>query len=90
MAWLVPGPLGRGDLVGLARRQGDVPRHLAGMVAFCRHVEGSIHEVGVQVVDHARQPIFLHNPAAAIRELEWMAQAVQEKYGKGLDDRRTA
>ena len=45
---------------------------------------------GVQVVDHAKQPIFLHDPAAAIRDLEWMAQAVGEKYGADLDDRRSA
>jgi len=90
IALLVSRPLIRGDLVEVTIRQGDVARHLAGMVAFCRHVEGSIHELGVQVVDHAKQPIFLHDPAAAIRDLEWMAQAVGEKYGADLDDRRSA
>ena len=90
IALLASRPLVRGDLVEIAIRPGDVAQHLAGMVAFCRHVEGSIHELGVQIVDHAKQPIFMHNPAAAIRDLEWMAQAVREKYGADLDDRRSA
>ena len=51
--------------------------YVAGVVAFCRHVEGAIHEVGVQLFTHSRQPILSDDPISAIRNLDWVAQALQ-------------
>lgn len=51
--------------------------YLAGLVAFCRHVEGAIHDVGVQLFSHSRQPLLSENPIAAIRNLDWVADALE-------------
>lgn len=41
--------MSRGDAVEVTiRSTGVLPRCLAGVVAFCRHVEGNIHDIGIQ------------------------------------------
>ena len=87
---LVARALVRGDLVEVSIRQGDKPLYAAGVVAFCRHIDGAIYEVGVQLADQAKQPIFARNPAAAIEELDWFAQAVRAKYGASSQAKRSA
>ncbi|MHC4447206.1 MAG: sensor domain-containing diguanylate cyclase [Planctomycetota bacterium] len=87
---LVARRLVRGDLVEIALHRESSTLYVAGLVAFCRHVEQTIHEVGVQIVNHARQPIFSHNPAAAIREADWLTQSVKERLGAVADGRRSA
>ena len=69
-------PLRRGDLVEVQLLLEGRPQFLAGLVAFSRKVETAIHEVGVQVFNRARRPILSENPQAALRELDWAAQAV--------------
>ena len=50
---------------------------VAGIVAFCRHVNGAIYEVGVQLFTHSKKPILSQDPISAIRNLNWVAQALQ-------------
>ena len=87
---LAPRRLVRGDLVEIALHHETSTLYVAGVVAFCRHVEQTIHEVGVQLVNYSRQPIFSHNPAAAIRDADWLTQSVKERLGAGSDGRRSA
>lgn len=51
--------------------------YVAGVVAYCRHVEGSIHEVGVQLFAHGRVPVLSSDPISAIQNLDWVASALK-------------
>ncbi len=68
----------RGHAAEIAIYWGGEPRlYVAGLVAFCRHVEDTIHEVGLQLFSHANQPILSQDPISAIRALDWVANALR-------------
>ncbi len=56
---------------------GEPALYIAGVVAFCRHAEGAIYEIGVQLFMHSKRPILSDDPINAIRSLDWVAQALQ-------------
>ncbi|MHC4611074.1 MAG: sensor domain-containing diguanylate cyclase, partial [Planctomycetota bacterium] len=49
----------RGEPVEIVLSAGASQQFLAGLVAFCRHIEGSIHELGVQFVIHSVTPVIV-------------------------------
>ncbi|MCB9849443.1 MAG: HDOD domain-containing protein [Phycisphaerales bacterium] len=57
--------------------KGKPTLYVAGVVAFCRHAEGMIHEVGVQLFAHSNEPILSCDPISAIRNQDWVANALQ-------------
>ncbi len=64
----------RGEAAEVTIRVDDRPVHFAaGVVAFCRHIDGAVHEVGLQVFAHGKQPILSHDPIGAIENLDWVA-----------------
>ncbi len=52
--------------------------YVAGIVAFCRHIEGCVYDVGLQLFTHSKQPILSEDPITAIRNLDWVARALKE------------
>ena len=53
--------------------------YLAGQVAYCHRITGVIHAVGLQLVQHALQPIFSGDPYEAIRRFEWVREALSDR-----------
>lgn len=69
----------RGEPVEVSiSRQGQAILYVAGIVAYCRQVDGNTHDVGIQLTAHAKEPIFSHNPANAQAEHFWLASALQD------------
>jgi diguanylate cyclase (GGDEF)-like protein len=83
-------PLVRGDVVEVALTIDDQTMHLAGLVSFCRHIDGSIHEVGVQVVQSSPEPIIIGNQEDAIRGLGWVAEALGRRWSDQEPKRKSA
>jgi diguanylate cyclase (GGDEF)-like protein len=76
---LAPRHLCRGDAVEVCiQTHGSAKLYTAGLVAFCRHVEDNVYEIGVQFTAHSRQPIFSANPEEAAASRAWLAKAIQE------------
>jgi len=83
MSLLAPRYLARGEAVEVALRgAGPASLHVAGLVAFCRHVEGDIHEIGIQFTARANEPIFAGDPPNAIKKFTWLASAIQGAGGQ--------
>ncbi|MCZ6836119.1 MAG: PilZ domain-containing protein, partial [Planctomycetota bacterium] len=80
----------RGELVEVCISQTDEPLYAAGLVAFCRHIEGDMHEIGVQLISNDSKPIISENPLQAINRLNWVARAVQDRYGEDSARRKSA
>jgi len=80
----------RGDLVEIRLEQPGGHLYVAGLVAFCRHIEPGVYEIGIQLINNAAEPIISADPHAAIARLNWVARAVQNKYGDGLAQRKSA
>ncbi len=71
-------PMVRGQPAEIAILIGNESRlFVAGVVAFCRHIEGVVHDVGLQLFMHSKQPILSNNPEEAIRNLDWVAHALR-------------
>ncbi len=67
----------RGEPIEVAIHTPEKPSlYVAGIVAWCRHIEGCVHEVGIQLFTHAREPILSADPINAIRSLDWVASAL--------------
>jgi diguanylate cyclase (GGDEF)-like protein len=78
LALLAGRSIPRGQPAEVAIRIDDRPRfYVAGMAAFCRHVEGVVYEIGLQLFTYARQPILSYDPISAIRTLDWVADALR-------------
>lgn len=52
------------------------PTHLAGIVAFCREIEKSLYEIGVNVRASGPSAILMHDIEIARATYEWFAQAL--------------
>jgi diguanylate cyclase (GGDEF)-like protein len=77
-------PLVRGEPVEvMICPQGQTMLYVAGPVAFCRHIEGMVYEVGIQSTAHSREPIFSANPAEAVQKHAWLSQALQDRQTSG-------
>jgi hypothetical protein len=71
-------PLARGQAVEVALLVDGQPRfYTAGVVAFSRHVEGAVHEVGLQLFAHGDEPILSQDPIAARRNMDWVRGVVR-------------
>ncbi|MBI5765042.1 MAG: GGDEF domain-containing protein [Planctomycetes bacterium] len=51
--------------------------YMAGVVSHNRMVRANVHEVGIKVSTTSRQPIFSANPASALVNLPWLAEALR-------------
>ncbi|MHC4947265.1 MAG: HDOD domain-containing protein [Planctomycetota bacterium] len=80
----------RGDLVEVCLEIDGGTSYLVGLVAFCRHVEGTIHEVGVQVFQRADRTMLGRDPAALVRELEWIKRVPGDDRPGETDVRQSA
>ncbi|MHC5004365.1 MAG: HDOD domain-containing protein [Planctomycetota bacterium] len=69
--------LARGDLIEVELACDGKQLYVAGLVAFSRHIEGPIHEVGVQAIQSGQQPVLSDDPETALRDLDWAAQAME-------------
>lgn len=74
---LIARPLARGEAVEVVLDKGTSKLFLAGLVSYCRHIVGSVHDVGVQFVAHSVTPIISGNASEALRKHEWLARAVR-------------
>ena len=79
IALLVPRPMVRAEAVEVVMRKEDSQLFLAGLVTFCRHIEGGIHEVGVQFVMHSVAPIISGSGTESALKIDWIANAVDAK-----------
>jgi hypothetical protein len=79
MGLVIPRPMMRGEAVEVVLERGDSELFLAGLVAFCRPIQGSIHEVGIQFVTHSLSPIISEVLPRAISEHDWIARAFEAK-----------
>ena len=75
---LVQRPMVRGEPVEVVLDRGASKLFVAGLVTFCKHIDGSIHEVGVQFVAHSVTPI-LSGASAEPLQHDWVARALQSK-----------
>lgn len=57
--------------------KGAARLYIAGTIAFSRHVEAAIHETGLQLLVHSKKPILSEDPIRAIRELDWVDNAIR-------------
>ena len=83
---LVVRPMIRGEPVEVALQQEDEHSNMlyvAGLVAFCRHVEGRIYEVGVQLLAQAKDPIFSRDPSSAAQRFDWVVAALRTAHDQG-------
>ena len=76
---LVPRPMVRAEAVEVVMQKKDSHLFLAGLVTFCRHIEGGIHEIGVQFVVHSVAPIISGSGAESALKIDWVADAVDAK-----------
>lgn len=77
-------PMNRGDAIEVAiQLPGESLLYVAGLVAFCRHVKGPIHEVGAQLTAQAKTPIFSADLKAAVNQYGWLAEALGPRNEKG-------
>ena len=72
---LIGRPLARGEAVEIVLDRGASKLFLAGLVSFCRHIVGGIHEVGVQFVTHSVTPIICADASGALQTFDGVAQA---------------
>jgi diguanylate cyclase (GGDEF)-like protein len=79
MGLVIPRPMMRGEPVEIVLEKGDSKLFLAGLVAFCRTIHGSIHEVGIQFVTYSLSPILSEDLPRAIHEHDWIARAFEVK-----------
>lgn len=79
MGLVIPRPMMRGEAVEVVLEKGDSKLFLAGLVAFCRPIHGSIHEVGIQFVTHSLSPVISEDLPRAIEEHDWIARAIEAK-----------
>ena len=66
---------GRPAEVIVATQPGS-PTHLAGIVTFCREIEKSLYEIGVNVRASGPSAILMHDVEVARATYEWFAQAL--------------
>jgi diguanylate cyclase (GGDEF)-like protein len=68
----------RGEAVEVQLQLPDKPTvFLGGIASFCRHIEGRVYEVGLQLITQSSEPIFSANPVAAVARLEWLANSLE-------------
>jgi diguanylate cyclase (GGDEF)-like protein len=84
---LVRRPLARGEAVEVVLDRGASRLFLAGLISFCRHIVGGIHEVGVQFVTYSVTPIICADAPKAVQKLDWVARAVRAKQDHKLEPR---
>ncbi len=66
---LVGLPVARGELVELVFDHDGEQKYTAGLVASCRHVVGSVHEIGIQVIQRSYDPIIVGDANETMRRL---------------------
>jgi diguanylate cyclase (GGDEF)-like protein len=76
---VVARPLIRGEPVEVELNRNDSTAFFASLVAYCRQVEGPIHEVGLQFVVRSVDPVISGNAQSAIQNLDWVAKALSER-----------
>ncbi len=73
-------PMIRGEPIEIVvepHSRGGLQLHVGGLIAYCRHVDGGVYDVGVQLVVQGRDPIF-RGPDGVTRELDWVMDALKE------------
>ena len=56
--------------------------HVAGLVAFCRHVKRGIYEVGIQLVIQGKASILARDDASPGQHLDWVVEALRDSHGE--------
>ena len=82
---LVDRPMARGEAVEVVLDRHASKHFFAGLVSFCRRIDGTMHEVGVQFVLHSVTSIISEDPSEALRTYDWVAQALSAKQNGGLE-----
>jgi diguanylate cyclase (GGDEF)-like protein len=84
---VVARPMVRGEAVEVVLETRNSKLYLAGLVAFGRHLEGAVHEVGVQFVTHSVTPIISGDASEAMAKYDWVARALSAKQEGKLEHR---
>lgn len=77
---IMPRPRVRGDLLEIMVDRRNERMYLAGQVAYCHRITGVIHDVGLQLVQHAQEPIFSDDPREAVERFEWVRDALADRH----------
>ena len=64
--------------------------HLAGLVAFCRHIRDGIYEVGIQLVTQGGKPVLCRDGTSTDEQLDWVIEALEASHGQGWQYRESA
>jgi len=86
-------PMIRGEPVEVVIEQeggSGVSFYLGGLVAFCRHVQDGIYDVGVQLVVQGREPILSREGGSADDHLDWVLEALRASHGTEAPYRESA
>jgi len=75
---LVCRPMVRGEPVEIMLDKETSKLFLSGLVTYCRHIEGKIHEIGVQFVAHSVTPLIAEGATTAKRH-DWITEALNAK-----------
>ncbi|UCD75099.1 MAG: HDOD domain-containing protein [Phycisphaerales bacterium] len=90
LAVVVARRLARGDLVEITIEYGRKRLYLAGCVAYCRRLDSGVHDVGIQLAQQSHQPVFSDDPVHAAHNIDWIAQALDQRYSNWRDFRASA
>ncbi|MHC4416701.1 MAG: diguanylate cyclase, partial [Planctomycetota bacterium] len=86
-------PMIRGEPVEVIIEQEDASGsslYLGGLVAFCRHVQDGVYDVGVQLVVQGREPILSGEGGSADDQLDWVLEALRASHGTEAPYRESA
>ncbi|MCH8824893.1 MAG: HDOD domain-containing protein [Planctomycetes bacterium] len=73
-------PLVRGEPIEVSVTKiidGPSSLHVAGLVAFCRHAEQGIYEIGIQIVNQGNTPLFDAKNLKSTLAISWVAKALK-------------
>ncbi|MFH1746848.1 MAG: HDOD domain-containing protein [Planctomycetota bacterium] len=76
---LIPRPLVRGEAVEVDLDKGNSKLYIAGLVAFCRHIDQAVHEIGIQFVMQSTTPILSSDPVQAAHQGDWIQKLIDHK-----------
>ena len=83
----------RGEPAEVVIQQDDEdkpPLYVGGIVAFCRHIEGGVYEVGIQLLAQGKSPILPRQPAPTGGDLHWAVKAFRDAHNRGDDLKESA
>jgi len=85
---LIDEPHTKDDLIEIRIVINGVPTFLCGVVVFCRHIEGNIHEVGVQLHQRGDKPMLAHYAASSDKDNPAWYNEARTRLGESRSDKK--